>query len=249
MSNFDDVKIYGSGAGSDGGVQTDHNLNLGGYRSASEIQSLSVFGAMEHVSVLRAGGANIPGAGALESDGAGRVRWTAPGSYAAGAWAALNDGATVVLPDGVYPDRGVRVSRSGAVPKAGSRTIKFLETYNGGMGLPNVDDASRIAGEDSYRCVFVRNESGMSIPFLRLYPVSGVKIAREDPSAPDGYVQTIASGHTAPAGRTWVDSSGTIDIFEWTAGAMLGLWVWRAVAAGASAAARVENCVGIEHIL
>ncbi len=248
-TGFDGVRFYGSGSASDGGVQADSNLNLGNYRSATELSTLAVFGAMERITIGRVGEANDPGDGSIESDGTGRIRWTAPAETEPSAWVGIADGQTVVLESVGSPGSGLRVTRSGAAPAAGSRTLKLLDIYNGEIGCRNVSDAQRTAGVTVYRSLFLKNHSGSMIPFLRLRPnTSNVEIAREIPSNTlNGFVQTIASETTAPAALTWVTTSGAIEVWDWPAGEILGLWFKRVTAAGASANARVESEIIFEQ--
>lgn len=247
MSDLDCVKIYGSGALSDGGVQPDRALDLGGFRSASEIQILSVFGAVPNVAVTRVGEDNLAGVGGLESDGAGNLRWLAPGESEAAPWVAVGDGEEKALPSAGMPGRSLRVKRSGAAPDMGARVLRLMEVFNGPLGLVNVDDATRQAGEERYRCLFLRNTSGAEIPLLRVLPQSGLKIAIETPVA--NAVQTIVNEHAAPVGLTWLTVGDKFETWNWPDASMLALWFWRHIAPGASASARVENSVLVEAYL
>lgn len=234
---WDDLQIFGSGAASDGGAQPDHTLNLGGYRSSSEIVSLAAFGTLPNVTIERADG--LPGVGALESDGAGNLRWSAPGSSEAGPWVAVDDGETTVLPDGSNASHSIRVSRSGAVPPLGSVSVTLEDIFNGAVGCANVAHADRLAGQIVYRCWFLQNAGDAQLS-VRLYLASAdvLALALEDPSV-GGNVQTIASETTAPVGLTFVSPVGHdhADVLEKTlaAGETVALWLRRTTAAGALA--------------
>lgn len=156
---FDALRIYGSGAVANGGAQADPAANLGNYRSSTEPPSLAAFGAMLNVSIDRIGEGNVEGVGVLESDGLGQVRWTSAEATAPGPWIWLPDLATRFLPDGDAEDSGLRVSRNGSTPPAGTREIKLLEDFNGFLGWDNISNAERAAGDDEYRAIFIRNLS------------------------------------------------------------------------------------------
>jgi hypothetical protein len=236
MADFDDLRLYGSGAASDGAAQPDPDANLGGYRSASEIQSLAVLGAMENVTIDRVADGYDPGAAGLESDGAGYLRWSGPGS-SPGPWVAVGDGETKVLPDGSDSALGVRVTRSGAVPPQGTALIKLLEQYNGALGMPNISDAQRTAGRTIYRCLFLRNVSAVDIQRVVVRPEGeNVQVAVETPV--DGAVQTIADETTAPVGLTFYDVSGSVRVAPLGAGGAVAIWLKRITNAGAAATAR-----------
>lgn len=86
-----------------------------------------------------------------------------------------------------------------------------------------------------------------------LYPIPGLRLAVEDPSAqPGGFIQSIADEDTEPSGRTWQHPAGPTDpdvIEEWdlAAGYILGLWLHRKVVAGAEAASWVKNRVVVAN--
>lgn len=156
---FDGLRIFGSGAASDGGAQAVEGANLGNFRSSTEWASLAVFGAMKNITIQRVGEGNEPGVGALESDGAGYIRWRAPGSVTPGAYTFIGDGQTIVLEDGEDSSKSLRVSRSGTAPIAGAAAIQLLEMYNNAFGQDNVVNAERAAGANQYRCFMLKNLS------------------------------------------------------------------------------------------
>lgn len=163
-SGFDALRVYGSGAASDGGAQADSALNLGGYRSSTELQPFAIFGGMLNVVIERASGGLLTGVGILESDGAARLRWTSPGSSAPGPWTLVGS-RPVVVGDGVD---GLRVRVSGDFPPAGSQSIRILDQFNNAFGQDDASDAERIAGASQYRAFFLKNEGILPL-VLRLY--------------------------------------------------------------------------------
>lgn len=315
----------------------DESANLGGYRSGNEWGALAVFGAMERTTIERVGEVCDAGTAIIESDGAGKLRFTAPSSQTPGPYVAVGDGMVGLLEDGENPGKALRVRRSGAVPPAASRSLKLLEQYNNAFGQDNVADAEHTSGASQYRALILKNMSAGSMDLRiylaqlgtpraltvgyaaagaiaptaaagsfddwpdsgfaenqntgevvyyasrtstalavgasgrdvyaevgggaagtigdTLYPISGLRIAREDPSAqPAGFLQTIAIESTAPGGRTWlhpnsVKDPAVLEIYGLASGNIVGLWLHRKVIAAASARALVMNSFVIDHFL
>jgi len=165
---FDSLRLFGSGAASDGGAQASEGSNLGNYRSSTELQSLAAFGAMRNITIERVSDAHETGVGSLESDGVNMLRWTAPGSATPGPYTLVPEGQSVVLEDGEDPAKALRVRRSGTFPATGAENIKLLDIFNGAFGFDNVADAERSAGDNEYRCVFLKN-AGAGALDLRMY--------------------------------------------------------------------------------
>lgn len=158
-SGFDQLRIHGTGAGSDGGAQADPDANLGNYRSGAEVASLGIQGAMERITLERLSPGHEPGVGVLESDGAQFIRYTAPDSATPGTYKSVPPGSTVVLADGADASKAVRVARaSGAVmPGHGARELLLVDQFNNALGFDNVSNAERAAGDNEYRALMVRN--------------------------------------------------------------------------------------------
>lgn len=167
MTKADSLRLYLSGAGSDGGAQADPDAALGNYRSSTRFQALGIQGAAPRIAVLYASGANGLGTGSLESDGAGNLRWTAPGSSTPGDYVAIADTETKLLEDGDDPDKHVLVSRSGDAPEAGAWSIPLTEVYNGLWD--NVATAHAVAGASEYRALFFKNDSAKDLYELKAW--------------------------------------------------------------------------------
>lgn len=193
-ADFDVLRVYGSGAASDGGAQADPDLNLGGFRSSTECQPYAVFGGMLGIVIERASGGMQPGAGVLESDGTGRLRWTAPGSTEPGDWRFVGT-SSVNLLNGV---EGLRVRRIGAIPPAGAKSIRILDQYNNEFGQDNLPDAERAAGNAQYRAFFIKNH-GISSLNVRLY------LQRQ------GTARLLASSYAASGAVSVTPSGGVKD--------------------------------------
>jgi hypothetical protein len=238
MSSFDDLRIYGSGAGSDGGAQPLEAANLGGYRSSTEWGALGAFGACEALTIQRIGADHAAGIGAIECDGAGSYRWNAPGRPA-GAWVAIANGNTGILEDATDRSQALRVARAGATP-AVARTITLLEQISNAIAMGNL--AAGATGNNRYRCLILKALAALTL--VRITPYGALSVAQELPVG--GAVQTIANESTAPAGVSWVDYTGVLEVWGLAANDLLGLWLKRVQTPDAGAA-RTQARVVIEH--
>jgi hypothetical protein len=196
-TGFDALRFFNSGAAADGDAQLVEAANLGGYRSGTEICVLAALGAMKGVLVERIGENNLAGVGAIDSDGTGRLRWTAPESGTPGPWVTVADGNTEILADGELIDRGLRVTRDAAALSAGSQPIKVLEQFNNALGMANLTDTQRSAGRSEYRALFLQNVGAVALD-LSLYLGSL------------GTMRALhASGYAASGGVTVTAASGS----------------------------------------
>lgn len=216
----DALRWHLTGAGSDGGAQADPDAALGNYRSSSEWQQLGVIGALAGFAVAFAAGSNGAGNGTLETDGAGNVRWTAPGSSTPGAYVAIADAATQLLLDGEDPLKFVRVTRDAAsAPAAATATVTLVDVFNsifdnvsGGGG----NDESG-AGDDEYRCLMLRNASSKTAYAVKvwvkpLHNTAEVSDSAQLGGAGSGTVGTTGSfaGWPSSGWARIVDSGGTL---------------------------------------
>ena len=229
----DALRVYLTGAVSDGGDQADPDASLGGFRASTEARSFGVVGAVQGLTVLRVGEGAVAGVANLEVDASGNAAWRGQGETARGALTTLPINADVVLPTGgAQPASFVRVRRT-AVLTPGARALHLVDLYNGVVGLGNVANAARAAGDVRHRALMLRNVA--PYPVALALASSQLDLASETPVA--GAIQTIATDDVAPAGLSW---AGTAAV-TLAPGDSVGLWIRRTITAGASGAARVEN--------
>lgn len=163
----DSLRLYLTGASSDGGAQADPDASLGDRRSSTEFEPLGIAGAHVNVSVDFASGANGIGDGTLQSDGAGNLRWTAPGSSTPGEYVAVGDTETKVLEDGEDAAKYIRVTRNGTTPPAGTEVVQLMDVFN--SLFDNVADAEHQAGDDEYRCLCFKNGGPREVQGLKVW--------------------------------------------------------------------------------
>lgn len=202
----DALRWYLTGGASDGDAQADPDAALGNYRSSSEFQQLGVIGALPGLTVAFASGSNGAGNGTLQTDGAGYVRWTAPGSSTPGDYVAIADAETKLLRDGEDALKFVRVTRDAAsAPAAATSTITLVDVFNSVFdnveGTTGGNDESG-AGDDEYRCLMLKNDSAKNASSVKVW-VKPLLDASE----------TSDSAQLAGAGAGTIETSG--DFHGW----------------------------------
>src|SRR5688572_24900429 len=116
MTRADALRLYLSGAASDGGAQADPNAALGNYRSSTEVEVLAatITSPIANVTVDYVAGANGTGSGSLAATGADTLAWTPPGGTQGTAVTILN-GETKILEGGSSAaNKFIRVTRTSA---------------------------------------------------------------------------------------------------------------------------------------
>lgn len=128
--------------------------------------------------------------------------------------------------------------------------VSFGDTMNN--LFDNVSDAEAVAGDDNYRCVYVRNSNGSdTLNAVKIYTSSntpspttkvqiGVDPAGVGDGASTGVATTIADEDTAPSGVTFSDaanSGAALDLGNLGPGQVAAVWIKREVTAGTAAAA------------
>jgi hypothetical protein len=170
-THADSIRVYLTGAASDGAAQTDPDASLGKYRSSTEAVFLghtvgSGFGG--DVTIAFVGGANGTGAGTLTASGTSELKWTAP-SGSIGAGVAIANGETKILEDAGDTDKYIRVTRTTATNLTGSATITLANELNDVVGFDNVSSAEASAGDTEYRCLMLVNENSVKIEALKAF--------------------------------------------------------------------------------
>lgn len=159
----DSVRLWLTGANSDGGAQADPDAALGNYRSSTEASrvgfvQLSPLPGLFVRAASRANGGDGR-AGAIVTESRTAVKYFAPGSIEAGPVAMpLVTGQTVTLEDGANPAKWVRVERTDATPQFfGSSSVELTDQFGNLFGFTDVTNSQRSAGGQFYRACMVRN--------------------------------------------------------------------------------------------
>ncbi len=256
------IKVYLTGAASDGGAQANPDASLGHYRSSSEFVAVGfeyTDGGMTGLLVEFVSGACLEAAtptantATITAGEANSLTFRGPGG-AAGDAAVLADDGEAVIQDGLYPGMLARVSRDGDTELRGAATLRVVERVNNLFSdLPSgwVCDALT-----DYRCVCLKNTTDFPITNLKIW-LGGdgdttLAIAYEAPSAqPDGYFTTIALPSDDP-GLTFVqpDSATHADVLTAALlypGQIAGLWIRRAASVGDTPGGRKQLDIQLQY--
>jgi len=238
----DSLRIYHTGAASDGAVQADQTLSLGGYRAGDEAQPNDLAIGDAVFGVVIASAAMTAGAAILAAPTTGTIALKRPGGTAYGPAVTIADGETKVI-ESDTPGQFIRATRSSAVDLAGASSLAVTLRRNNVYGMSDVPDASATSGSTTYRAIILKNESLLNVTSVILSLSGGSGYAAgADPAgvlAAGSPIQTIPNENTAPVGVFFepgtlfqVPIATTI-----TPGKLIGLWFKRVVAPGAVAKA------------
>ena len=147
----DALRLYLTGASSDGGTQTDPDASLGNYRSSTQIMAVGhlVRNAIPGLTIDYVCPRNGLGEGAILSDGSA-IAWLPPGGTR-GDYVTIANGETKIAQGGGGdPGKYIRVSRTSADSLDGASTVKIVDVFN--ALFDNVGNAERAAGDLEYRC-------------------------------------------------------------------------------------------------
>jgi len=199
----DAVRLYLTGASSDGGTQADPNASLGKYRSSTRLDSLGVevTGGPSNITVVFASAENGLGDGTLTTKSADSMAWTPPGG-AEGATVTIANGETKVFP-GSDTDKFVVVTRDSATALSGNATLTLSDVFNNLWD--NVADAERTAGDVEIRCVCLKNHSSSEIKSVKVWLGSLGTAAAVDASGYAASGAVTIGGKSTPFGD-WPDS-------------------------------------------
>ena len=213
----DALRVYLTGAVSDGGAQADPDLSLGNYRSSSLALALGVEvrRPIPGVQVDFVAGANGAGIGSLAAVDADRLAWTPPDGDQ-GEPVAIADGETKVLEADGDPDAYVRVTRSGAADLSGTADLVLAPRLNGVLGFDNVSSGEASAGDDEYRCLCLKNEAARRLEDLAVW------------------IETLADQQVSDAGQLGAAGAGTLETTGSFAGWPDSGWCHIRTAAGAT---------------
>jgi len=193
-THADSLRVYLSGAASNGGTQTNPDAALGNFRSSSEIFSLgvTVTNPISNVTIITASGANGTGAGTLTASASDDLRWTPPGGTIGAAVTILNGETKILEGGGGETNKFLRVTRTTATALSGTATLTLAEVYNNLFGFDNVSSSEASSGDNEYRALFIYNENAA--------PVSNLK----------AYIGTLGTQRTSNSGQLGASGSGTI---------------------------------------
>ena len=247
-TNADALRLYLSGAETDGAEQPIHALSLGGFRSSIEASGLgiSINNPIPGVQVDLVAAENGAGSGALVAVSVDSLAWTPPGSTQ-GAAVEIANGETKVITGAAASDY-VRVTRTSADDLRGTATIglaRCLGTLVAHREAPVTGLTTNLAG-------VLKNDSGLEITNLQIWidPDTDARlfIGYEAADGDDRISDTSPLGDiSAPNGVTITNqgqSAGAgLQVGTVAAGASIGLWLRRAVEIGADADAEVLQTV------
>jgi len=171
LTRCDSLREYLTGAGSDGGAQSNPNSSLGGYRSSTEAISLTavVTDPIANITINYIGGSNELGAGSLECVDADTLRWKcAGGEY--GASQSIANGETKIVETDANPGAYLRITRTSAtalVPDVS--TVTLSRAINNVYAFDDISPAEAVAGDTEYRATLLKNQAATSITSLKRY--------------------------------------------------------------------------------
>lgn len=169
----DGIRVYLTGATSDGGSQADPDDSLGDYRSSTEADRVgrllvSPVNGIQVVQASRWNGA-LGVVGSLFTVTSSRIRYAAPGSTTAGPSTRILPGETKTLYDASDRSKWVRIYRTDSTPLAGSGNIEFVDQYNNVFGMLDAANAESTGGGDRYRAVMLRHDDVIEITALKIW--------------------------------------------------------------------------------
>lgn len=169
-THADSIRLYLTGAASQGAAQADPNLSLGGFRSSSEITHLaySVSSPIANLTIDFLAGANGTGTGTITVTGSDTLTWTPPGGSAGPAVTILN-GETKILEAAGAPEKFIRISRTSADALTGTATLTLTDQFNNVIGMDNVSSAEAAAGDTEYRAIMLKNEADTEVKNVKIY--------------------------------------------------------------------------------
>lgn len=166
----DSLRLYLSGAASDGAAQTDPNAALGGFRSSTLCVYFDVVvtNPISNVTINHVSGANAEGSGTITALSTSTLAWTPPGG-AQGPAVSIANGETKILEGSGQPGQFVRVTRTSATDLTGAATLALTYKYNDVTGFDDVSSAEAGAGDVEYRAMFIYNESASEVKNVKVY--------------------------------------------------------------------------------
>lgn len=169
-THADSLRLYLTGASSDGGAQTDPDASLGNYRSSTLCTFLaqSITNPITNVTVDFVAGGNGTGAGSLTAVTVDSLAWTPPGG-SQGAAVSIANGETKILEGSGDTGAFIRVSRTSADDLSGTATVTLSDEYNDVVGFDNVSSSEASSGDVEYRALMFKNDASSEVKNLKVY--------------------------------------------------------------------------------
>jgi hypothetical protein len=168
LSRADGLREFLTGAGSDGGSQSNPAASLGGYYSSTEAASLgiTILNPISGVTINFASGANGAGTGTLTATDANDLTWTPAGASGPGAPAFFSGTGVGGIVEALNtPAAYLRVTAT--TPFSGGPSSIITSYLNGNFwGFDDVSSALASSGETEYRAAMLRNMGASTISGL-----------------------------------------------------------------------------------
>lgn len=205
-THADSIRIYLTGAASDGAAQTNPDAALGGYRSASEETPLSaaISNAIAGITVDFVSGSCGAGSASLSAPSADTLTFSAPNGSAGTAVTIVN-GESKIIEDGGSASKYARVTRTSASALSGTATLTLTKTYNNVLGFDNVDSGETAAGDVEYRAAMFKNVSTSQVKNLKVW-ISTIGTQRVSGAAQLGASGAGSIGVASGSFSDWADS-------------------------------------------
>ena len=224
-----------------GGVSNRNpDLALGGIRSIIESRGMTAI-ITDPIPAIRID-AIMPNNGegtATLSVIAGDLVYTPPGDVA-GTPVAIAIGESKIVA-GVDESKAIRVTREANFDFEGTSSLELVYNFNGALGMGNIPDADRVAGNTYYRAFMLRAHGPFPVLDIKLWlpPIGGTQAvyAIGIETAVGETIQTIADEFTAPAAVVFTSPTtvGTaLSVGNIPAGDNVGLWIRKVFPAAGS---------------
>lgn len=166
LTRADSLRQYLTGASSDGGSQSNPQLSLGNFASATEALSygIAITGTpITGITIDYASGGNNLGAGTLVLIDPNSVAWADAGG-SQGAAVTLANGIQSIVEAAGNPGHFLRITRvTPAALTGGPATVTLSTLYDNLWGMDDVSAANAVSGITEYFAAIVKNLSASSI--------------------------------------------------------------------------------------
>lgn len=198
LTQADAVRLYLTGAASDGGAQTDPLESLGKYRSATEVAGMevAVSQSIANITIDYVSHENGTGTAYLVAVTVDTVAWRSPGGAQGTAVAIANGETKQVSASGALGEYA-RVTRTSTTALAGSAVMLLSDRFNAAIGQRDVSvvDADPSGFERAW-CLCVKNVSTGTVQRLKVWlKAIGTIVAAKD-AYTTGVITLMVQGGT-----------------------------------------------------